>query len=66
MWFEDFDLTKYRGQLSTFLSLMDKKEVTVFRKCQAKLIFVSNFRIADFYDMFLRRVSFFFCFAHIV
>jgi hypothetical protein len=33
VWFEDFDIIKYSGHLSTLLSLMDGKEITVCRNC---------------------------------
>lgn len=65
IWFEDFRPEKYDSLLSTILSLMDHKEVTISRKgvddttkiIKAKFIFTSNFYI-DQYPMLQRRVNF--------
>jgi hypothetical protein len=64
IWFEDFKLDKYLPYLSTLLSIMDKKEVTISRKgvddCTkmifAKFIYCSNYQINDLYPMFKRRL----------
>lgn len=67
IWFEDFDVVKYHGNLINILSLMDFKETGVSKKCvddrvilsRAKFIFTSNYNIGNFYNMFLRRVKVF-------
>jgi len=66
IWFEDFDLTKYHQNLNNILSLMDKKETTISKKCcddrtiitNATFIFTSNFCIGSAYSMFERRISY--------
>jgi hypothetical protein len=66
IWFEDFDIVKYHGNLNNLLSLMDHKETSVSKKCQddkiittkAKFIFTSNFTIGSAYSMFNRRIEY--------
>ena len=67
IWFEDFDLRKYSaGYLSTLLSLMDHKPVTISRKgcddrtitVKAKFVFTSNYPLPSEYTMFKRRVTY--------
>jgi len=65
IWFEDFDIHKFSSHLSTLLSLMDHKEVTISKKCvddrtivcPARHIYISNYAIPVDYPMFLRRVK---------
>lgn len=68
IWFEDFQLEKFQQHLSSLLSMMDHKEVTISRKgvddctkiLDAKFIFCSNYTINEYvYPMFKRRVQVF-------
>jgi len=64
IWFEDFDIEKFKPHLSTLLSLMDGKPVTISKKgCDDKtilfngrVIFTSNYSIGN-YPMFERRIK---------
>jgi hypothetical protein len=68
VWFEDFDLNKYRSHLSSLLSLMYGKECTISRKgvddrivtLKAKFIFTSNYPIPGDLNMFKRRINHFY------
>lgn len=65
IWFEDFDMFKYQGNLNTMLSLMDHKETTISKKCcddrtitcPARHVYISNFHIPADFPMFRRRVK---------
>lgn len=67
VWFEDFDITKYGLLMSTLLSLMDHKPVTLSKKHEddrtilfnGRFIFTSNYPIGD-NQHFYRRIKHFY------
>jgi hypothetical protein len=65
IWFEDFSLENYKGNIETILSLMDKKETTVSEKGKndrtiyytGQFIFISNYPIPIGEERFQRRIK---------
>lgn len=65
IWFEDFDSMKFKPYMSTILSLLDHKPVTVSKKhendrtitFQGRVIFTSNYAIGLEFPMLKRRVK---------
>jgi hypothetical protein len=65
IWFEDFSVENYKGNIETILSLMDKKETTISEKGKndrtvyytGQFIFISNFPIPIGEERFTRRIK---------